>query len=369
MKTILPLLLAALTAAAADVRLERVPEGGVQPQIVTTSDGTLHLVYLKGDPRGCDVRHCVKKNGSASWSTPRTINSIPGSAIAAGTIRGAQIAAGKDGSLHIVWNGVGDHKRNIPSPLLYTRSLDGGMSFEPQRDLRADTQALDGGASVAASAKGGVFVVWHGAPAGAEPGEIHRRVYILKSTDNGLTFSPPKIANADDPGVCACCSLRAFVTPSGELYTLYRAARSMSQRDIVLMTSHDGGTTFQHRDVGRWAINACPMSSASIISDGQHTRAAWEAEGKVFTALLDAKSDALAVSESNTRHPSLAVNSKGETLITWSIGTGWNKGGQLGWQVLDASGKPAAERGTRPGMPVWDFTAAYADGENFVILY
>jgi hypothetical protein len=368
MKTITALLLAAFVASAAEVRLERVPEDGVQPQIVTTSDGTRHLVYLKGDPRGCNVRHAIKKPGAAEWSTPRTVNSTPDSAVAAGTIRGAQIAVGKDDSLHIVWNGIGDHKRHIPSPLYYTRSLGSG-GFEPQRDLRADTQALDGGASVAASAKGEVFVVWHGAQAGSQPGEINRRVYVLKSTDNGQTFAAPKIANADDPGVCACCSLKTFVAPTGELLTLYRAARTMSQRDIVLMTSRDGGESFQHRDVGPWAINACPMSSASVISAGTKTRAAWEAEGKVFTSLLDATSDALAVSNDKARHPSLAINSKGETLVSWSIGTGWQKGGQLGWLVLDASGRPTATHGTQPGVPVWGFTATYADGENFVILY
>jgi hypothetical protein len=369
MKTLLALLFTTLTASAANVRLERVPEGGVQPQIASASDGTLHLVYLKGDPRGCDVRHATKKPGAATWSTPRTVNNTPASAIAAGTIRGAQIAIGQDDALHIVWNGVGDHKRQIPSPLLYTRSLDGGGTFEPQRDLRADTQALDGGTSIAASTKGEVFVVWHGAPAGAEPGEIHRRVYVLKSTDNGRSFTPPKVANADDPGVCACCSLKSFITPGGELFTLYRAARSTSQRDVVLMTSRDGGSTFQHRDVGRWAINACPMSSFSAISDGKHTRGAWEAEGKVFTAPLDAQSEALAVSGDKSRHPALAINTKGETLITWSIGTGWQKGGQLGWLVLDSSGQPTQTRGTQPGMPVWAFSAAYAEGEQFVILY
>lgn len=369
MKTLLASLLLTSLATAAEVALERVPEDGVQPQIATTRDGTLHLVYLKGDPRGCDVRYASKKAGASAWSTPRTVNSSPGSAVAAGTIRGAQIAVGKDDSLHVVWNGPGNHKRNIPASLLYSRSLNGGMGFEPQRDLRADTQALDGGASIAASAKGEVFVVWHGAPAGAEPGEINRRVYILKSFDNGKTFVGPKIANADDPGVCACCSLKAFVTPGGELFTLYRAARDKAQRDVVLMTSRDGGVTFQHRDVGRWAINACPMSSFSAISDGQHTRGAWEAEGKVFTALLDAKSDALAVSDDKSRHPSIAVNTKGETLIAWSVGTGWQKGGSLAWQVLDASGQPTAQRGNQSGVPVWDFAATYAEGDRFVILY
>ncbi len=361
------LLLLPVFAGGTEVLLERVPEGGVQPQVVTTGDGTLHLVYLTGDPRGGEVRHVVKKAGGAGWSEPRTLNSTPGSAVAAGTIRGAQIAVGRDDSLHVVWNGPGG--KNQPAPLFYARSLDGGASFEKQRDLRAETQGLDGGASVAASAKGEVFVVWHGAPAGAAPGEINRRVFVLTSGDNGKSFAAPKIANGEDPGVCACCSLKTFVSPKGELLTLYRAARSMTQRDMTLMSSRDGGATFQHRTVGPWAIKACPMSSASVISTGGTMRAAWEAEGKVFTALLDDASDALGVSEEKSRHPALAVNARGETLVTWSEGTGWQKGGQLAWVVLDSEGKPTANRGSKAGVPVWGFTAAFAEGDHFVILY
>jgi hypothetical protein len=360
-------LLLSILAHGTEVRFERVPEGGVQPQIATTRDGTLHLVYLTGAPSGGDIHYVTKKANATAWSTPHTLNSAPGTAVAMGTIRGAQFAVGKDDSLHVVWNGPGGKDR--PSPLFYSRSLNRGATFEKQRDLRASTQGLDGGASVAASAKGEVFIVWHGTPADATPGEINRRVFILKSADNGSTFSAPKIANADDPGVCACCSLKTFVTPTGELLTLYRAARSAAQRDITLMTSTDGGTTFLHRNVGPWAISACPMSSASVIAAGSQTRAAWEADGKVFTALLDATSDALAVSDNKARHPALAINARGETLVTWSVGTGWQKGGQLAWLVLDATGKPTANRGTKPGIPVWGFTAAYAEGDQFVILY
>ncbi|MCF7790241.1 MAG: exo-alpha-sialidase [Prosthecobacter sp.] len=366
-KSIALLLLPVFAYCTEEVLFDLVPEGGVQPQIATTRDGTLHLVYLKGDPRGGDVRYVTKKADAAAWSKPRTVNSTPATAVAAGTIRGAQIAVGRDDSLHIVWNGPGG--KDQPAPLLYTRSVNRGATFEKQRDLRAGTQALDGGASVAASAKGEVYVVWHGAPAGAGPGEINRRVFVLKSTDNGGTFSKPTIANAEDPGVCACCSLKTFVSPSGELLTLYRAARSMAQRDITLMSSKDGGASFQHRNVGPWAINACPMSSASVVAAGSKTRAAWEAEGKVYTSLLDETSAALAVSEDKARHPALAVNARGETLVTWSVGTGWQKGGQLGWVVLDSAGKPTAERGMKGGVPVWGFSAAYAEGDHFVVMY
>ena len=38
--------------------------------------------------------------------------------------------------------------------------------------------------------------------------------------------------------------------------------------------------------------------------------------------------------------------------------TGWLKGGQRAWMVLDSSGKPKGKRGIKPGVPVWGFTAA-----------
>ncbi|MBL9144197.1 MAG: hypothetical protein JNM99_11010 [Verrucomicrobiaceae bacterium] len=363
------LLATQLSQASTQVTMARVPEHGVQPQIARGSDGTLHLVYLVGDAVACDLRYSTKPAGATSWTAPITVNSDPHSAIAMGTIRGAQLAIGRDGTVHVVWNGSNKSvPPRSPAPLHYAqRSRDG--SFTTQRNVRGDTQALDGGASIAASAKGEVFIVWHGAPAEAEPGEEHRVVFVLKSADNGHTFGPVTIANLNDQGVCACCSLKTMVTPDGDLITLYRAARTKTQRDITVLSSRDGGTTFTQRIVGPWAINACPMSSASLVPVGGRTRAAWEAEGKIYSALLDANSPALLISEDPGRHPALAINDLGETLVVWSIGTGWQRGGSLAWRILDASGQPTDTQGRTQGVPVWGFTAAYAQGKDFVILY
>lgn len=362
MKTLL-LLLFVVSAAAAEVRVERVPENGVQPQMAQGADGTVHLVYLKGEPRGCDVRYSTRKPGEKDWSKPVTVNSARASAIAMGTIRGAQLALGKDNMVHVVWNGPGS--KSVPAPLNYAHSTSSG--FTKQRDVRGDTVALDGGASIAADAKGGVFVFWHGAKKDSTPGEPNRVVFVLRSQNNGDSFNAPQVANLDYAGVCACCSLKSFVTPSGELMALYRAARSMGQRDITLLRSRDGGATFEHRVVGTWAIAACPMSSMTMMSSGKQTRGVWEAEGAIQTALLDEQSDAVTLGKG--RHPALTLNSKGESLIAWSVGTGWQKGGSLEWRVVDANGKPTAQQGAERGIPVWDFSAAYADGENFVIVY
>ena len=369
MKTIPLLLVLAMTAGAANVRIEAVPEGGVQPQVAVDAAGTAHLVYLKGDPAKCDVRHVRRTKGAREWSAPVAVNSEPQSAIATGTIRGAQLASGKDGALHVVWNGA-MKSGGSGSPLLYARLDAGQAKFTPQRNLLGNTSALDGGASVAANERGEVFIVWHGKPEGVAGDETSRVVFVVKSADNGATFSAPAVANAGFAGVCACCSLKALAMPGGGLLTLYRAARDRSQRDMTLLTSADSGATFTHATLHPWSVSMCPMSSAALLATPKGVRGAWETDGKIFTALLTATPPAPAeISAGKAKHPALAVNSRGETLVAWDIGTGWNRGGELAWTILDATGQPTAQRGKAGGVSVWSHTAAYAEpGGDFVIL-
>ena len=63
-------------------------------------------------------------------------------------------------------------------------------------------------------------------------------------------------------------------------------------------------------------------------------------------------------------------NSKGETLIVWTEDTGWNKGGSLVWQVLDANGRPTGDRGrVDSGVPVWGLPTAVATADGFVVVH
>ena len=363
----------ALTSAAlaTEVRIEAVPENGVQPEIAVDSAGTTHLVYLKGDPKGCDVRYTKRAKGARDWSAPVSVNNEPKSAIAMGTIRGAQIAVGKGGSVHVAWNGV--MKPGAPmtgSPLFYARLDTMGGRFTPQRNLVGDTFGLDGGASIAADDKGDVYIAWHGKKKGDTGDETARVVFLLKSTDNGATFTGPAVANSDYVGVCACCSLKVLAPPTGGVVTLYRAARDKSQRDMTVLTSADNGASFSHEMLHPWSVNACPMSSAALLPTAKGIRAAWETDGKIFSTLLAGPKPAPAeVASGQAKHPTVAVNAGGETLVAWDIGTGWNRGGDLGWIILDANGQSTAQRGKGTGVPVWSHTAAYAEPNgNFVIL-
>ena len=364
-------------AKSTEIHFSRTPNGGIQPQTLVDAAGVVHLIYFKGEARAGDVFYSNLKPGSSEFSAPIQVNSHPGSAIAVGTIRGAQMAIGKNGRVHVVWNGnssASDAHEGVP--LWFARLNDARDGFEPQRDLMTFTASLDGGGSVAADSDGNVYAVWHAHPPGAEKNETARAVFVARSTDDGKSFSAERRATLEPTGACGCCGLKAFADRGGAVYVLYRAAFETVKRDEVMMVSRDRGETFQIAYKHPWQISTCPMSSASF-ADGPEdgTLAAWETAGQVYFALV--RPGNLAVSKPSAppgkgkrKHPALAMNQKGETLMVWAGGTGWNKGGSLAWQLFDREGNQTSEHGERDGIPVWSFASAYArpDG-TFVILY
>ena len=361
------------------VTLSRVPGNGVQPQALIDERGTLHLIYLVGEPGSSDVFYVKRAAGQAEFATPLRVNSQTGSAIATGTIRGAQLALGKNGRVHVAWNGSqkAANQATFEAPLLYARLNDAGTAFEPQRNLMGQSHALDGGGTIAADRAGNVYVAWHGA--GAQKGEEHRRIWLARSTDDGKTFARETAVDPDQTGACACCGMRAFVDQTGAVYLLYRTATKMTERGMYMLVSPDKGQHFRGQDLDDWTLTTCPMSSVTMTSTmtgAAHPVAAWENNGQVQFAAIDARlaqrpaSIAAPATTGKRKHPAIAVNARGETLMVWTEGTGWKRGGLLAWQLYDRAGNPTNEKGMAEGVPVWGLATAVAlPNGAFQIIY
>lgn len=368
-------LLLPVIAPAAGVEVTGTPENGIQPRTLVDAGGTLHVVWYAGDARGGDVFHAVR-NADKSWSKPVRVNSEAGSAIAAGTIRGAQAVLGRDGFVHVVWNGSGAAlPKGSHPPMFYARSPDNGRTFEPQRGISGDWP-LDGGGAVAADGAGKVHVFWHGGKAMRKRGEIERRVFIRTSEDDGRTFGAERPISPDGLGVCGCCAMQALASrDGGSIYVLFRSAfdNGMS-RHIVSLVSHDGGKTFANAIVDKWSVAACPMSSMSLVEGRRGIVGAWEREGQVYLGLFEngSTTPTQVVSPEGKagarKHPVLTVDKSGQTLLAWAEGTGWQKGGSLAWQLFDGSFKPMTVHGSTSGVPVWSFGSAAAVADGFVML-
>lgn len=355
-----------------------VPDGGIQPQTAVDRAGVLHMIYFKGDASAGDIEYVERKAGTADFSEPIRVNSQPSSAMAIGTVRGPQLAVGREGHVYVVWMGSKQAKPTGPNgsdPILFSRLDDSGKVFEPQRNLMQYATGINGGLSVAADqASGDVYVMWHAT--GEIPGEANRRVYVARSTDDGKVFVRESAASPAAIGACGCCGMRGFVDDRGAVYVLYRAAGDNVHRDMTLLVSNDHAKTFRATNVAPWKLDACPMSTNYLSEADGHVFAAWETMGQVYFDEINPRTFELSAAFSapgyaqDRKHPAVAANSRGDVLLAWTEGTAWSRGGTLAWQLYDEAGKTIGAEGHAAGVPVWGLPSIVTERDgNFEILY
>lgn len=361
------------------VNLVKTPGSGIQPQVLVDAKGTLHLLYFTGEAKGGNLQYARREPGQVRFSAPIKVNSQPGSAIATGTIRGGQLALGRNGRVHVAWNGSGQAapKNTLGgTPMLYARLDDSGKAFEPQRNLMTKTNVLDGGGSLAADSLGNVYVAWH-AQTPDTKGEDQRRLWVSVSNNDGKTFDAEKPAWSEPTGACPCCGVRGYTDRQGNSLFLYRGAGLKINRGMYVLRTKDQGQTFGGLRLDNWKIDTCPMSSEALAEGPSGLIAAWDNDGQIFFTRVTPSKLAADPAKSapgaggNRKHPALAVNKDGITLLVWTEGTGWNRGGALAWQLYDKAGNPVGKMGNRPGaVPVWGLPAAVAEADgSFTILH
>jgi len=361
----------------AQTSVVRVPNSGIQPQAEVDADGTLHLIYFKGEPANGDLFYVNRVSGTEVFSQPVRVNQKPESAVAMGTIRGAQLALGKNDRVHVAWMGSGKTAqkgsgKHPEHPMFYTRLDESGTAFEPERNVMMWTGGLDGGGSVAADSLGNVFVAWHGSPPNNSDGETGRAMYVAVSRDDGATFRREDRANPEPTGSCGCCGMRAFMDENDHLHLLYRAANKLS-RDMTLLTSVDHGRAFSSQTVNRWFIQSCPMSSAVMADHPRGLLIATEVEGLLELSRVDAlgkpPGKLSTLSPAKAKHASVATNQRGEILVAWAQNAGWAKGGELKWRLFDADGIPKSGEKSGAELTTWSYPVVVTVGDEFVILY
>src|SRR4051812_38421906 len=113
------------------------------------------------------------------------------------------------------------------------------------------------------------------------------------------------------------------------------------------------------------------MSSESLVEGPAGVLGAWENNGQVFFAPVDRAAPPVPApgAAAGRKHPVAAQSVGGETLLAWTEGTGWQRGGALVWQLYDRTGKPAAEKGRLDGgISIWGLPTAVARPDGGFLL-
>jgi len=164
------------------------------PSLAVAAEGTVHLVWTVGEDPAADLRMATSDDGGASFGPPRAILSGPGHADA------PSLAVDDRGRLHLAY---GETTRPFRYRVLYTRSSDGGLTFDPPRDLtgwQAEGSAGVGFPTLRTGAGDRVFLVWERFPAADE---WPRGLGFTVSWDGGESFERPTAlqGTADERGV------------------------------------------------------------------------------------------------------------------------------------------------------------------------
>jgi hypothetical protein len=355
--------------AFADVKVIRAPNDGQVPEVVVDAAGTVHMTYGKGQPgNGFYVQ---SKDGGKTFNEPARLNREDDT-VTCGMERGPKFALGKDGVVHVTW--LRFYKKG--GGAMYTRSTDGGKTFEPERRLESPQYGLDN-ATLAADADGNVFVAWTGHPGGNakdEENPISAPIVFVRSSDNGKTFSKNDYLKSDHPvssHACGCCRLSASFGADGKLYIALRGGWK-NIRDPYLLVGPKDKNDFHCVRISEdnWDFG-CPMMGIPFRADEKgRVLAGWMSDFKAYWSISDEGTknfrSKVATPQSSKRpqeFPLAVANAKGEVLFTWK------EGDRVLWATYNSDGTATGKSGTAGQLPNKLKQTAFvgADGKFYIV--
>jgi hypothetical protein len=191
-------------------------------------------------------------SGSNSWTAPIRVSDEGGNCIDEdSTVEGAVPSVGPNGEVYLAWAG--------PKGIMFDRSFNGGSTFG--KDIFVST--MPGGwdygipgiyrcnglpmtaCDISSSAyRGTVYILW----GDQRNGDNNTDVFIVKSTDQGVTWTSPKRVNADGGSSHQFFPSFAIDQSNGNLYVVFYDRRaytsSDNSTDVFLARSIDGGETW-----------------------------------------------------------------------------------------------------------------------------
>jgi len=190
-------------------------------------------------------------NAGASWSIPTRISKKGGNCTDSdNTVEGAVPTVGPNGEIYVSWAG--------PLGIMFDKSTNGGLTWL-YNDIFVDP--MPGGWDISipdidrcngmpitccdrsnGPYKGTIYINW----ADQRNGPTDTDIWLSKSTDGGLTWSPAKRVNDDPPGKQQFFTWMTVDQITGYIYIVFYDRRNYnnSNTDVYMAMSKDGGENF-----------------------------------------------------------------------------------------------------------------------------
>lgn len=260
-----------------------------------------HGLWVAWTAAGSTLRVARSADLGKTFSAPVSVNPAP-QRLDGGPDARATLAVDADNRVFVAYTVLKDQQYN--GQALYSRSSDGGRSFETPHALTGDA-ASQRFETIAVDPQGRLFAAWidkrgrDAAKLAQKPYEGAALAYAW-SDDHGTTFSPASLAHEH---TCECCRIGVGMTAKGMPVVLFRSLYPGSVRDHAVLTFDGRTQPGQPLRVSEdnWQTQACPHHGPSLsVADGRY-HVAW------FTAATDRKGLYYAQSQDGGRHFTLPM--------------------------------------------------------------
>ncbi len=234
-----------------------------------------------------DLYFARSTDGGRRFSKPLRVNREPGQ-VWGFAVSKPKIAIAPTGTIHIAYpaNAVSSVPGKSVLVMYYTRSNDGGKSFEQPRLLHQipalDQSAfMDGGfttahafGSIGVAPDGSVHAIW------VDTRDWDRErgagsAYYARSTDDGRTFTAEAAALPTD--VCPCCQIMLAFDAASNVYVGARQVTGDGHRNSSIGRIPAGSNKVSQRAglaTVPWKLEGCPLKPTVVAVDGNTVYAA-----------------------------------------------------------------------------------------------
>lgn len=311
-----------------------------------------------------------------TWSAPARITDPAEPVTAEGEGR-PKLAFGNKGELYISY--TKPYSKNYSGDVRFTRSLDGGRTFEPPRTVHVNrdpiTHRYD---SMVVDPQGRIFIAWIDKRDGEAKRALKQEytgaaIYYTVSTDRGATFAGDfRVADHS----CECCRIALAVAPDGKVTALWRHVFAPNVRDHAMAVLSPTGAVspLERATFDDWRIDACPHHGPAMAFAANGTRhQAWfgvkgEEGGVYYASAAPGKATGQPVKLGNDQaaHPAVAVDGA-NVVLAWRQFDG--KATAILAKVSHDSGATWDERELARTAQASDYPALLNTGKGIVLAW
>lgn len=224
-----------------------------------------------------------------TYSVPTAINTTPEAIYDDGENR-PKILVGKDQWIYVSWT----HKTpgRYAGEIRFTRSRDGGASFEPPRTINTDNALISHRFdSISQDSKGNLYLVWIDKRAqikAAAEGQDYTgaALYYVVSHDQGASFSENrKLVDHS----CECCRVALAQDAQGKVVAFWRHSFPGQIRDHAMAyvpETHTSAELFRATE-DQWHLEGCPHHGPDLSIDARNiAHLAWFTQGSQHQGLI-----------------------------------------------------------------------------------